>query len=282
MKNGGWWLLFLAAAAAWALPAKIQSVPGGIALVELGEFGPKPPEVFFENRAVRVERTKGGEWAALVGVSLSAKPGSALAVTHREQGGAVVHTVFPVGKRDYPEQRIRIDQDRYVHPSPQELARITRESARLRAALEGFSNDRVSPLGLSRPVQGRVSGAFGLRRFFNDEPRSPHSGLDLAAARHTPVKAAQAGRVALVDDFFFCGRFVLLDHGQGFHTLYCHLEKTAVKEGQGVKSGAKIGTVGSSGRATGPHLHWGVSLNGVWVDPAYLLTSSVSSGNKTK
>lgn len=282
MKSRVWIGLFAVAIWGWALPVQNVPVPGGIAVVGLGEFGPQPPEAFLGERRLRVDRLPSGEWAAVAGIPLSAKKGEALAVTHTDTSGARVHTVFAVEHRDYPEQRLRVSEDRYVHPDPQELKRIGSESIRMRAQLESYTPKRLADFELLRPAPGRISSAFGLRRYFNDEPRNPHSGVDLAAPRHTPVKAAQAGRVAMADDFFFCGKFVLIDHGQGLQTLYCHLETTTVKKGAVVKKGAQIGTVGSSGRATGPHLHWGVSLNGVWVDPAFLQPQPASSGNKTK
>jgi murein DD-endopeptidase MepM/ murein hydrolase activator NlpD len=117
-----------------------------------------------------------------------------------------------------------------------------------------------------------VSSLFGHRRFFNGQPRNPHSGLDIAASTGTPVLAPSSGQVVLVDDLYYNGKTVFLDHGQGLITMYCHLSEHAVAEGSTVEQGQIIGLVGATGRVTGPHLHWSVSLNGYRVDPNTLMT----------
>jgi murein DD-endopeptidase MepM/ murein hydrolase activator NlpD len=117
------------------------------------------------------------------------------------------------------------------------------------------------------PAEGELSSRFGLRRFFNEKPRNPHSGLDLAVARGTPVKASSSGKVLAADNYFFNGKTVFIDHGNGLVTMYCHLDKFKVKAGQKVEKGQLIGLSGMTGRATGPHLHWSVMLNGEMVDP---------------
>jgi murein DD-endopeptidase MepM/ murein hydrolase activator NlpD len=117
------------------------------------------------------------------------------------------------------------------------------------------------------PVNGRLAGRFGLHRFFNGEPRAPHAGLDVAVALGTPIKASAQGQVLAVDDYFFNGKTVFIDHGNGLLTMYCHLEQIDVKPGDTVSKGQHIGLSGKTGRATGPHLHWSVVLNGAMVDP---------------
>ncbi|HTU01222.1 MAG TPA: M23 family metallopeptidase, partial [Candidatus Sulfotelmatobacter sp.] len=112
---------------------------------------------------------------------------------------------------------------------------------------------------------------FGARRIINGESRAPHTGVDFPAAAGTPVLAANAGRVALVADMFFSGRTVVLDHGDGLFTMYFHLQDTVVQPGREVKRGEALGHVGSTGRASGPHLHWGARLTGARIDPNALL-----------
>ena len=129
-------------------------------------------------------------------------------------------------------------------------------------------------------MEGRPGSRFGLRRWINGERKNSHTGMDIKAPEGQPVKAANSGRVALVGDFFFAGRAVFLDHGQGVYTMYFHLSKIDVEEGQKVSKGEVLGLVGMTGRATGPHLHWGARLGGARVDPASLVERT--GGNETE
>ncbi len=174
---------------------------------------------------------------------------------------------------DYPYdvQHIRLDDDSRVHLSPSDLARSRREAARVRQ-LWARRGARRFELPLSPPLaELPAGGRFGSRRFFNDQPRSPHSGADFAAAEGTPVLAAADGVVALADDLFFSGKSVFLDHGDGLVTMYFHLSELAVEPGAEVARGQRIGRVGQTGRATGPHLHFGARWRGARIDPAQLL-----------
>ncbi|GIX47837.1 MAG: hypothetical protein KatS3mg131_2048 [Candidatus Tectimicrobiota bacterium] len=265
-----WLLLVLLSAAAAAAPPALPQplpVPGGVALLPLEAAAREPPVAYYDGRRVLVLPHEGG-WLAVVGIPLSAAPGEhVLQVRH---GAAARRYPFTVHPKQYAEQHLTLPE-RLVHPSPAELQRIRREARRLRAALTHWRPVAPETLLFSWPVQGEVSSPFGLRRFLNGEPRRPHSGLDIAAPQGTPVRAPAAGRVLDTGRFFFNGNTVVLDHGQGLITLYCHLARIAVAPGQEVAAGALLGTVGMSGRATGPHLHWGVSLNGALVDPRLFL-----------
>ena len=162
---------------------------------------------------------------------------------------------------------------------PATLARVKAEQAAMAAALAAGGTERLWAGPFRAPVEGgRPTGGFGLRRVINKQPRSPHTGYDWAAPRGTPVVAANAGRVALVGEHFFAGRLVVIDHGLGLFTLYFHLDETGVAIGDRVQGGQPIGTVGATGRATGPHLHLGVSLGGARVDPMALLGVVVPDG----
>jgi murein DD-endopeptidase MepM/ murein hydrolase activator NlpD len=152
------------------------------------------------------------------------------------------------------------------------LARYQQEREHLAKVLRTYTETGPESLALLQPVPGRRSGSFGLRRVINGMPRSPHSGLDIAAPEGTPVVAAAPGRVADSGEYLFLGRTLVLDHGQGMLSLYSHLNAIDVETGQPVLAGAPIGKVGATGRATGPHLHFSVYLNAVSVDPAIFLS----------
>jgi len=255
-------LLVTAPAPAGAGMPVARPVPGGIALVDLGPATGPAPVARYRGQRVLVRR-RGERWQAVVGIPLEARPGT----HHLAVGGR--RLAFAVGSARYPEQRLAVAR-RYVDLDGPTLARVRREQALIRDAFRHYGEGRPA-LDLRWPLRGRLSAAFGLRRIYNGEPRKPHAGLDIAAPRGTPVRAAAAGRVLRVGEYFFNGRSVFLDHGGGLVTLYSHLERILVHPGQSLRRGDTIGTVGSSGRATGPHLHWSVSLNDARVDPALFL-----------
>lgn len=216
----------------------------------------------------------GNSWQAVVGLPLTLKPGQyELAVLEAEKPERTVR--FDVGAHDYETQRVTLANRRQVDPEPEDLNRIAREQELLVQAFSTFSDFMPEDLAFDLPSAGRVSGGFGSRRFFNNEPRLPHSGLDIAAPEGTPIIAPTAGRVLETGDFFFNGLTVVLDHGQGVITMYNHLSRVEVAKGDRVSRGDRIGAVGRTGRVTGPHLHWSVSLNNARVDPALFLSREI-------
>ena len=186
--------------------------------------------------------------------------------------GTVRDVTIKVLERDYPEERITVTDQEHVSPSATNLERIREEAAQMRAAYELLTPHPTNLLPIVQPVEGRNSSVFGSRRFFNDEPRNPHSGIDWAAPTGTPIKNPTGGTVAVVGDFFFNGKTVLIDHGGGFVSMMCHMSETLVEEGQRIERGEIIGKIGTTGRSTGPHLHWTISLSGVRTDPAVFMS----------
>lgn len=267
MKRLSWMLVGLMFfSAAHALP-RAAPVPGGVALIPLGAATQPEPQARYGDQRVLVIRDN-EQWLAVVGISLDTTVGEQhLTLTDAKE------IAFTVDDMAYETQHITLKDQRKVDPNAADLARIKREQAALHAAFTTWSN-AVPQLNFTLPVTGRYASPFGLRRVFNGQPRNPHSGLDIAAPQGTPVRASAPGRVIATGNYFFNGKTVLLDHGQGVITMYCHLSRIAVKPGAKLKRGALLGKVGHTGRATGPHLHWGVSLNNARVDPKLFLPAA--------
>ncbi len=255
--------LWAGQAAALQLP-RHAPYPGGVAVLNLGPAVGERPVALFLGAPVLVVESE-GHWAALVGIPLEAELGE-----HVVEVGSDEFR-FRVRDKAYEAQYIQLREERYVNPYENDLERIEAEAERIRAALTTYTDADPTSLVLRLPLEGRRSGSFGRRRFFNGEPRRPHSGLDIAAAAGTPIAAPAAGRVIDTGDFFFNGNTVFLDHGSGLVTMYCHLEELLVEPGDEIDAGAILGTVGATGRTTGPHLHWSVLLNGTAVDPDLFL-----------
>lgn len=260
---------FSAGAAEPALP-QASAVPGGVALLRIADADAPPPRARFQGRPILVAQRADG-WHAVVGLPLALKPGRHAIEVAAE--GEKRSLDFEVKGKDYPVQHVRIKDKRKVTPAAEDLVRIAAEQRRIGEVKAHYSAEAPADLALALPAQGPLSSRFGLRRVFNGEPRNPHSGLDVAAPAGAPVVSAAAGRVADTGDYFFNGSTVFVDHGQGLITMYCHLSRIDVKEGDAVQRGQPIGSVGMSGRASGPHLHWGVMLNATSVDPELFLAA---------
>jgi murein DD-endopeptidase MepM/ murein hydrolase activator NlpD len=277
-------LLAGATAAAWATLAARASrasaetgtllpdaaaVPGGVAIVDLG-VAPARPQASYRGRPVLVHAAGGGRWLAVVGIALAAMPGERQVLAVRSAGGALREVGFALEPKRYAEQRLAV-APRHVELAPADLARYERERQHLAQVLASHSARDPASLRLQLPVAGPRSSSFGLRRVFNGQARAPHNGMDLAAPVGTPVLSAGAGEVIDTGDYFFNGQTVIVDHGRGLLTLYCHLSATDTTLGAQVAAGEPIGKVGATGRATGPHLHFSVYLNATAVDPALFL-----------
>ncbi len=259
-------LLLLAAlpCIAYAGLPESNNVPGGLAVIPLASTSSTKPQAWLGEQAVLVTADK-DQWYAVVGLALSLTPGGHELRVSQNGKSELKH--FEVGNKAYPEQHITIKDNGKVELSPKNLARANQDIANIMRLKKHWQAAANTDLDFIIPAQGELSSRFGLRRFFNEKPRAPHVGLDVAVASDTPVLASSAGTVLATDDYFFNGKTVFLDHGNGLITMYCHMNRFDVQPGETVSKGQQIGLSGMTGRATGPHLHWSVVLNGAMVDP---------------
>jgi murein DD-endopeptidase MepM/ murein hydrolase activator NlpD len=260
--------LLAATGAAQSLELPRESaVPGGIKLVRLEAAGEVAPRVEADGHRALVVRD-GDDWIAVIGIPLSTPAGDMRVEVYGAAGPAAVH--FTVTDKQYVTQSLKVAPGQ-VNLSAKDLARANRDHAVVDRALEHWSTPAPKSLRWSPPVPGVRSSSFGSRRVFNGEARNPHTGMDIAAATGTPVLVPADGTVLETGNYFFTGNTVLVDHGEGLISLYCHLSAIDVQPGQQVAAGTRLGAVGMTGRATGPHLHWALSLNRAWIDPELLL-----------
>ena len=259
-------VLFLYGSCTHALPEQAL-VPGGIALLQLPDYK-QGTKVYFDNKRIAVFPHE-DSWVAMAGIGLSKKPGN-YEFSIRRADGLSLNSSVTVEYKKYDEQHLTIKNKRKVNPNKQDSERIAAESQRKKKARKLFSENHPK-VDFIWPVTGRISSIFGLRRFFNEQERRPHSGLDIAADEGTPIMAVADGTVVDTGDFFFSGNMIYLDHGQGVITLYAHLSKISVNPGDIVKQGDIIGNVGQTGRVTGPHLHFAVYANQTLIDPIFML-----------
>ena len=245
--------------------------PGGVAIIDLAAVSSDSeaaPEVTFTGKRTLVFKHE-NRWFAAVGLPLGQQPGDTTAIVTPE-GGKQREVSFSVQQHEYREQRLTVKKS-YVDLSQEQLDRVLADRKIIDGALGNFRELEMTGVALESPVDGPRSSSFGLRRFFNEKPRSPHSGMDIAAAQGVSVASAGSGIVTATGDFYFNGNTVFVDHGQGFVTMYCHLSEIGVEDGQQVAAGELIGKVGATGRVTGAHLHFGTYLTGTAVDPAIFI-----------
>ena len=273
--------LFVCVVLASTLPAQAtvlpreSRVPGGIALIPL-EVGSTPTAIYLDGRRVLALHTH-DRWSAIVGIPLNTVLGR-LQLRVVLERGSTIQKHFTVDAKRYAEQHLTVKNRRHVNPNAKDMQRIEREH-KIKEKMKSVWTPEPPELPFIPPIEGRRSSSFGLRRFFNGEPRRPHSGMDIAAPKGTPVSAPGRGRVLYSGNFFFSGNIVYLDHGSGLISLYAHLDKIRVRPGQDVGQGEIIGNAGATGRVTGPHLHWTIFLNGTAVDPALFVPEPcVSAG----
>ncbi|BBB22883.1 M24/M37 family peptidase [Abyssogena phaseoliformis symbiont OG214] len=244
-------------------------IPGGIAVIDF-QSNHSNPKAFYGIVPVYTQHIKGQHWQALIGIPLLSKVGEKYITI---KGLSAKKITFTVHEHHYKEQHITLTgkKRKYVNPNLKHMDRIKREHPILSKTRKLFSEKSLFNGQFIRPVKGVITSPFGLKRFYNGQPRRAHTGLDFAGNIGTPIHVPANGKVILIGHFFFNGNTVFIDHGQGLISVYIHMNKYSVKQGQLVKQGDKIGTIGQTGRATGAHLHWGVYLNQTTVNPNLLL-----------
>jgi biotin carboxyl carrier protein len=255
-------------------------VPGGVFIFPIQSLDRQAaPVVTLDGQRAMVLRSE-GRWVAVVGLPLTEKPGH-LTVVVRNGDAPETSVGFDITDKQYVTQSLKVAPGK-VDLSKEDEERANREGLHIKAIMATFTDTPPATLRLRQPIPGVRSSSYGMRRIFNNEPRSPHTGMDIAGPTGMPVKAPAVGRVIDTGNYFFCGNGVFIDHGEGLITMYCHLSEIDVKAGDSVTTGQVIAKVGATGRVTGPHLHFGVVLNGTSVDPALFLPPPAAAGGGNK
>jgi murein DD-endopeptidase MepM/ murein hydrolase activator NlpD len=257
-----------ALASTYLLPHE-SAVPGGVKILRLDVHSNSMPYVDVDgHRALVVQ--DGASWIAIIGIPLSASLAPRQVIVH--SGDARQEMQFSIGDKQYASQSLKVAPGQ-VNLSKADLERVNQEKSIIEHAMSRWTDEQPESLHMPQPIPGVRSSSFGMRRIFNGESRNPHSGMDIAAPVGTPVRAPLAGTVIDTGDYFFNGNTVFVDHGRGMISMYCHLSAIEVTPGQRVAAGTTLGKVGMTGRVTGPHLHWGLSLNRAWVDPELFVSN---------
>jgi murein DD-endopeptidase MepM/ murein hydrolase activator NlpD len=240
-----------------------SAVPGGVKIIRLDIRSNAMPYVDVDGHRALVVQDE-GSWIAIVGIPLTAPLGPSKVIVRGNDARQEID--FTVGDKRYASQSLKVAKAK-VDLSRADLERVNREKTVIEHAMSRWTDEQPPGLRMRQPTPGVRTSSFGLRRIFNGESRNPHSGMDIAAPAGAKVVAPLEGTVIETGNFFFNGNTVFVDHGRGMISMYCHLSAIDVKPGQHVAAGTTLGAVGMTGRVTGPHLHWGLSLNRAWVDP---------------
>jgi murein DD-endopeptidase MepM/ murein hydrolase activator NlpD len=243
--------------------------PGELVVLTL-TFDAEPTSVAVRvfDREMPTYKLRPGVWEALVGIDLERKAGTYPVAVNARVGATIVRggEALVVQPRTFATRRLRVDPD-FVNPSGPILARIASEAAFVREVAGRSAQDRLWSAPFLRPVPDQANSRFGTRNIFNGERRRPHGGTDFLSAAGTPIHAPNSGRVVAARELFFTGNTLIIDHGLGVMSLLAHLSSMDVHEGDTVTAGQIVGRVGSTGRVTGPHLHWALTVAGARVDP---------------
>ena len=265
-------LLALSAPTLEISPAKPRQ--GQIVVVTLRSASPLSSAILFDGeKEIPLEPSKDGQvYRALLGIDFDSRPGKReiRASAAGPDGERSVSKTFVVASGKFPTQNLKV-APAYVEPPAEELDRIAEDRERVKRVYAAPDSQRRFDSAFRKPVASSSPGSFGVRRVFNGQPRAPHDGVDLAAPKGEPVMAAAPAVVVLAEELYFSGNTIILDHGAGLFTFYFHLSAIDVRVGDAVGAGQRIGAVGATGRATGPHLHWGARLHRSRVNPLDLL-----------
>lgn len=262
---------------------RVEGIPsalkqGDVFRIRLSAHGGGVPSGDFQGKEIAFYPHEDGRgYEALMGVDLECPAGIYRLNITVEKGSSVSSRMFQIEvvKAFFGVQKITLPRE-LVHLDPDSLKRVNEEKRRIEALWAVRTENRRWQGEFLAPVEGRINSLFGVRRILNGQRRGRHNGIDIKAPRGKKVLCANGGRVVVVDEFFFGGKTVVVDHGQQLFSFYMHLDRFAVRMNQEVRKGNLIGTVGATGRATGPHLHWGVYLNGARVDPLSLMEATTN------
>lgn len=262
-----------ALAAQWSVPTRVSQ--GHAFPVSVTDSRPFTASFFWRGETLAVEarrhaKGQGSVWKAELLLAMPIDAGKPYPLSVTAAGQSRSFSIMPL-RVAWPQSILKV-APKYVEPPREVQEQIARDSRRSRQAL-ALRTEKRWALPLARPVPGGITSVFGGRRVFNGQPRAPHAGTDMRCAEGTPVKAAADGTVIFAESTYFGGNMIYVDHGQGVVSTYAHLSSFDVKAGQRVRKGQAIGRSGSTGRVTGPHLHFGLVVQGVSVDAMPLLKS---------